>query len=306
MKAHAISSRGWIGAAIVGAAVVVLAGCARESRLPPPHAIARVGERTLHYSNFERYLEQNVGGSGASNGENGASGSGESIGALASDALSRLLDQFLGEELLVALARERGLADVDDPSDRAVGALIASRPAKVASAAAVAAAYEQSRESLASPERVHLRQILLEDRLSAERARRELVAGADFAAVVARLTPKGGAPAGADQGELARDELPPAFADLVFRLPEGGVSDVVAAEYGFHVFQVVKHRPATVPELAEARPAIEDRLRREAADAVLAQLSAEARSRYTVEVYERNLPFTYRGAFPVSRPQNAP
>ena len=153
---------------------------------------------------------------------------------------------------------------------------------------------------------MHLRQILVEDRLAAERARRELAAGAAFSQVVARLTPPGGAPAGADQGELARDELPPAFADLVFGLPEGGVSEVVPAEYGFHVFQVVTHRPATVPELAEARPEIEGRLRREAADAALARLSAEARSRYTVEVYERNLPFTYRGSFPVSRPQNAP
>ena len=288
------------------AAALASAGCPRETRLPPPHAVAQLGERTLKYSQFERYLERNVGSSSGSDERANAPGTSESFGALTSAALSQLFDQFLEAELLVTLARERGLATAGSDPDEAIGALLASMNLRPPGELEIAKAFEEEREELTRPERVLWRQILVEDRPLAERARRELIAGAAFAEVVTRLTPEGSAPIGADQGELARDDLPPAFADLVFRLADGGVSPVVTAEYGFHVFQVVRHLPAHAPDLAEARPEIEDRLRREAGDAALAELSAAARSRYTVEVYERNLPFSYRGSFPISRPPHVP
>jgi hypothetical protein len=34
----------------------------------------------------------------------------------------------------------------------------------------------------------------------------------------------------------------------------------------------------------------------------VARLLAEARTRYAVEVFDRNLPFAYKGKFPVARP----
>ena len=43
-------------------------------------------------------------------------------------------------------------------------------------------------------------------------------------------------------------------------------------------------------------------LREAAADDRLRGLFADAQSRYTVAVYDRNLPFNYRGSFPISRP----
>ena len=269
------------------AALLPLAGCSREPRLPGPNVVARLGEREISYARFEAYLERNLGDSG---------------GALSSEALSRMLDQFLEEESLVALARERGLANESTPTTEAVGELLAARARPEPAAAEVAAEFERRKGELVRPERVHLRQLLVEDRLVAERARRELAAGAPFDEVVARATPAGSAPAGADQGELTRDELPPAFAALIFALTEGEVSEVVPAGYGFHVFQVVSHRPAAEPSLAEAEPALRDSLRRAAADAEVVALAREARSRYTVEVYDRNLPFTYRGSLPTSRP----
>jgi parvulin-like peptidyl-prolyl isomerase len=119
---------------------------------------------------------------------------------------------------------------------------------------------------------------------------------------VARLSPASEAPAGADQGILAREELPPAFADLIFDLKEGEPSSVVPAGYGFHVFQVVRRLPAEELSLAAAADSIRADLRRAAADAELAALGREARTRYTVAVYDQNLPFNYRGTLPVSRP----
>ena len=77
---------------------------------------------------------------------------------------------------------------------------------------------------------------------------------------------------------------------------------MVPTGYGYHVFQVVRHLPAEEATLDSSSAEVRDRLRRTAADSRLASLARDARSRYTVEVYDRNLPFDYRGAFPTSRP----
>ena len=65
------------------------------------------------------------------------------------------------------------------------------------------------------------------------------------------------------------------------------------ADYGFHIFQVVARQPAEVVPLAAARGEIVARLRQERADRRCGRWSEEARGRYNVKVYERNLPFGY-------------
>ncbi len=261
--------------------------CRQEVPLPSPDLVARVGDRELKAAAFDAYLERNLGESG---------------GGLASEVLSRLFDQFVREELLAMLARERRLIDEAVPASEAVERLLAVNPLPEPTSAEMAAYFAAHAAEFARPERVHLRQILVDDRLVAERARRELSAGLPFEAVLAKVTVPGSAPVGGDQGILARDELPPAFADLIFRLEVGKVSDVVAADYGFHLFQVVERWPAESPPAAEVAPEIRLRLREAAADARLQALFADAQSRYTVAVYDRNLPFNYRGSFPISRP----
>jgi hypothetical protein len=274
---------------VLGLALVALpaAGCRQRQPLPSPDLVARVGERELKATAFEAYLQRNLGESG---------------GGLASEVLTRLFDQFVREEMLAMLARERGLIAAGVPAAEAVEPLLAASPAPEPTGAEVAAYFSAHAAEFARPPRVHLRQILVDDRLVAERARRELVAGLPFDAVLRKVSVPDSAPAGGDQGILARDELPPAFAELIFRLEVGEVSDVVAADYGFHLFQVVGRWPAETPELAQVEPEIRQRLRQESADARLEALFADAQSRYTVVVYDRNLPFNYRGSFPISRP----
>lgn len=275
--------------AVLGLALVALpaAGCRQRQPLPSPDLVAKVGERELKSAAFEAYLERNLGESG---------------GGLASEVLTRLFDQFVREEMLAMLARERGLIAAGVPAAEAVEPLLAASPAPEPSEAQVSAYFAAHAAEFARPPRVHLRQLLVDDRLVAERARRELVAGQPFEAVLRKVSVADSAPAGGDQGVLARDELPPAFADLIFRLEVGKVSDVVPADYGFHLFQVVERWPAETPALAQVESEIRQRLRQESADARLRALFGDAQSRYTVVVYDRNLPFNYRGSFPISRP----
>ena len=278
-------------------ATLSAAACRREPP-PSPDAVARIDGQEVRYGRFAAYLTRAVG-----DGDEG----------LGSDALSALFDQFVDEQLLARLAADRGLAAAAGGPRQAVAALLADRGSGAApaepSAAEVAAYYAAHRGDFVRPERVRLRQILAEDRATAERAAREIAAGADFQAVARRLSAAsrggsvGGGPAAAggsvgdDLGELSRADLPPAYADTLFSLKPGAVSRIIPADYGFHIFQVVDHLPPETLPLADVAEEIRDRLERESADRRLAALVASCRKRYNVEVYARNLPFDYEGTY---------
>lgn len=258
----------------------------QESAPPAPDMVARIGEaEEVRYAEFEGYLERTVGDP-------------ESV--LASDVLSQLFDQFLDEKILVRLAADRGLVPAGNTAKgerRAIDALLKDGLREEPSPQEIARYYQEHRQDFARPERVRLRQILTEDRATAERALEQIAAGADFAAVAQKLSRDPSASSGGYQGELSREDLPPAFADVIFSLKPGEVSRIVQADYGFHLFQVVARAPAEVVPAEEARGEIVAKLRQERADRLLASLVTEGRNRYNVTVYARNLPFNYAGSY---------
>jgi hypothetical protein len=256
------------------------AGCQR-SPPPGPDVAAQIPpHEEVRYPEFESYLARSAG---------------SAAGELGSEVLSELFDQFLDEKLLVRLARDRGLVRGDAPARNAIDQLLGAERTVEATPAEIAAYYAAHRGDFARPERVRLNQLLTEDRATAERARREIAAGADFAQVAAQLAPAQGA--AAHRAELARSDLPPALADVIFALKPGEVSKVVAASYGYHVFQVSERLPEHLASLDEAREEIRLRLRQENGDRALRALVNQARARYNARVYERNLPFRYRGSY---------
>ena len=266
--------------------LLLLALACRKAEPLAPDVAAQIGDQEVRYSEFEEYLERTAD---------------DSDGVLGSDVLSQLFDQFLEEKILVRIAADRKLLPGGpgghwgprEATDALLGDLEKSEPTDQE----IAAWYEAHRQEFVRPERVRLRQILTEDRASAERALQEIAAGGDFAELARRLSQDPSAATGGYQGELSRENLPPAFADVIFALKPGEVSKVVPAEYGFHVFQVLEHVPAGAVPLAEAREEIRERLRQERADRLLADLVRDGRSQYNVVVHRRNLPFNYQGSY---------
>jgi hypothetical protein len=267
-------------AAMLGGLAGLAAGCQREAP-PAPDVAARIGGMEVHYAEFEDYV---------------ARVAGDAESGLAGGVLSQLFDQFLDEKLLERLAADRGVTQ-GQGGRRAVDGLLADSLTAAPDEEEVARYYREHRGEFARPERVRLRQILTEDRATAERAVAELAAGGDFAGLARRVSRDPSARAGGAQGELARQDLPPAFAEVIFALRPGEMSRIVPADYGFHIFQVTARMPAEVVPLDQARGEIRRRLRRERADRELARLVRESRRQYTVTVYERNLPFEYEGIY---------
>lgn len=276
-----------------------LEACSRGTPASPD-AIARVAGSELLYGQFQRYV---------------AGTAGDLSGVLDSAVLSQLFDQFLDEELLARMAferREENAAAADGETQeleaptslpespslrrRAIETLL-DREVAEASDAEIAAFYREHAQEFVRPERVRLRQILVEDRATANRVAAELAAGSDFAASARGVSRDPSASLGGFQGELAKSDLPKAFAEVIFALKPGETSGVIQAEYGFHIFRVDARLPAETMSLDAASEEIRNRLRGARADRRLAELVAEARGRYNVEVYVRNLPFDYRGAY---------
>jgi peptidyl-prolyl cis-trans isomerase C len=279
--------RGELGALLLGAGLALAgAACTRTEPLPDPDVVARLAGEPIRNAEFETHLRTILGEQGE---------------ALASEALSQLLDQFLIERLLVRAAVDAKRVEPGADAASAADALLALEPSAPPGEDEIAAWFTRNRARLALPERVELAEIRTEERFAAERARREILAGADFAETARRVSTGPAAERGGRQGVFAREELPPAFAAVVFRLDVGGVSEVVESDSTFHLFQVLSRRPAEEPTLAGSRERAVSALEAERADRALARVVAAARSRYAVEVFDRNLPFAYRGTFPLAR-----
>ena len=138
-------------------------------------------------------------------------------------------------------------------------ALLELAPRTKVPESALQAYFDEHRAEYAQPERVQVRQIVIEDRAKAETMHARLVQGEDFA-TLARANSI--APEASDGGELppfARGELPEAF-DRAFELEPGQISPVIESPYGFHVFLLEAEIPAREPKFEEMRAKIEAEL----------------------------------------------
>lgn len=267
---------------------VALAGCG-GGRLPAPDIVAAIDRSEIPFARFEGYLSRNAADPDA---------------ALGSDVLSALFDEFLNEELVLRLAVDEGVVEEGAASREAAGALIARQASEITDAQ-IFTYYADHRSEFELPERVRLSQILVEDRSRAEEALQAVAAGTAFAEAARLYSQDPAAQRGGDQGVLAREDLPPAFAETIFSLEAGEVSGLVEAEYGFHIFHVVERRPHEVLALTDAEPEIRHRLERRGAEALLEEVVTRARERYNTRVFSRNLPFNYQGIYGTNNDTNS-
>jgi peptidyl-prolyl cis-trans isomerase D len=94
----------------------------------------------------------------------------------------------------------------------------------------------------------------------------------------------GSAEKGGDLGFFARGMMVKPFDDAVFAQKEGEISDLVETDYGYHIIRVTGIREAKTQSLEEARAAIEDELKRQAAT----RQFAEAAETFNNMVYEQS------------------
>ena len=269
--------------AVLLASALVAGGC-RQPAIGTDVVVTIDGEG-ISYSEFESYLRDNVDASYL---------------PLESAVLDELFDQFLDERLLVRLAAERGFdsetaALVDQRT--AVTYLLRQADLEPWSEAEIAAHYQAHKQDYQQPESVRLRQILVYERQDADAVQQALAGGEDFTQVAARFSQVPMVDLGDGAGRLTREDLPEAFVDSIFELEPGEISETFAADYGFHIFQIVERFPAQEVPLAEVAGEIRRILDRQRHDELVARFISAARERYNVRIHTSNFPFDYRGSY---------
>lgn len=281
---------GWIWLAAL-VATTCLVGCG-PSGPRSPHTIARIGGEPVPYEEFDEFLRKQAG---------------PGVSDLGANVMSRLLDQFLSERLLLRLAVDRGLVGPDTGSwiepgsgairRRAAEALLSQEESEPVTRAEIERYYADHASGFRLPPRVRLRHLVTEERQAAMEARRRVAAGEEFTAVAREVSTAPSAADGGLEGVVARDDLPFPFTDPISSTAAGEMTEVIEASDGFHLFLVEARLAAETVPLETALEAIRERLEQKRTDRRLAELVLTARRRYTVVVYEENLPFPYRGSF---------
>lgn len=155
--------------------------------------------------------------------------------------------------------------------------------------------YQDHPDEFSRPERVKLRRIFLgagdnaEDRARAK-ARLETIAeearlGADFAELAKQYSEGPDAADGGLMGWVGRGDLVAELEAAAFALPEGGVSEVVETQWGFHLLKAEDKEDAGLASFEEARTEIEPLLRSRYADERYQKWIAELRKRSRVRVF---------------------
>jgi parvulin-like peptidyl-prolyl isomerase len=286
-----------------------------DPNAPDPGAVAQVGGKPVSYRAFERYLNDNAGEE---------TEEGEQMNAIK----SRLLDQFIEEQLLLKAAeplkivvsdaevdaylKELGLTegdvDVSTPEgkdafrERIKSGLIVQKVKESAVLSKIQVTDGEVTDELQKhPELTKasnllvLKQILLDDRKTADEVYHKVATDPGQFESVARqrsISPDKGQPR-----SYAEEDLPADLRDAVLALQPGQVSPVQEHAQAYLIFQLVRKVEARVTDLADARKRVESELRRQKADQVMERYLADLKEKTEIHVNRSILPFEYVGEF---------
>ena len=225
-------------------ALLVVPACSRKgsSAARSASVIALIGDEPVEEEGFGTYVH---------------SAAGAPLVEVSPQVASSLLDQYLEERLLQKA--------VDSANPAPKGKTAAERRREVLARAArlesineadLRAEYARQPVRWSHPPIVKLSQMILPTREAAEAARKRVLSGADWISVSREVSRAPNAATGGGLGWLERTDLPGEFEKAVWGLAPGGVSPVLPAGHGVHLFRVEERADGRVVPFEEARPAL--------------------------------------------------
>ena len=156
--------------------------------------------------------------------------------------------------------------------------------------------YDQNPDKFTKPEAVKASHILLgfdqkataeeksKAREKADKLRKELAAGADFAALAKANSTDSSSQQGGDLGYFSKGQMVPAFEKAAFSLKPGEISEVVETQFGYHIIKLTEKKAAEKVEFKEVRPRIEDYLKNQKIAAAVNDYLVETRKNAKIEL----------------------
>ncbi|MHB8120996.1 MAG: peptidylprolyl isomerase [Desulfuromonadaceae bacterium] len=121
-------------------------------------------------------------------------------------------------------------------------------------------------------------------REKAEKLHKELVGGADFAALAKANSTCPSSQQGGDLGFFAKGQMVPPFEKSAFALKPGEISPVVETQFGYHIIKLTDKKAAAATEYADAKAKIEEFLKGQKINEAIQKYLADARKTAKIEI----------------------
>jgi peptidyl-prolyl cis-trans isomerase C len=162
-------------------------------------------------------------------------------------------------------------------------------------------AFDQRRAQLGTPERRHLRNIVVRTKEEADQVLADIRGGAKFEDVAGRTSLDTTRTSGGDLGELSRDQLDDAFREPAFTAPIGTVFGPVQNAHGWNVGRADQALPPVPADFEQVKGRLKDTLLLEKALGVWRGWLGEQIKHAGVQYADQ-----YRPADPDAPPSDAP
>ena len=221
------------------------------------------------------------------------------------EALKSGFDKRADVQIDIATARDSAI--FDDYVREVIGA-------ELVKDADVRVYYDQHKQEFATPERIHVRHIVVREMSNGPRAKSKdeakqilekisaQMAADPKAALQARVnqfsqfarqySEDAAASSGGDLGFAEKGRLDPDFEAAAWKLPVGGVSGIVQTQYGYHLILVEAKDPAGTEPFDEVKGAIHEALLSQKMAEVmtaLGRLTNELRANSRIAIYKENI-----------------
>ena len=197
------------------------------------------------------------------------------------EALKQAFDGELPPRVTMSLDNERRSLIAGEEIERLL--------ADVGSEEEIRAAYDAKYGDGFGGQEYNASHILVETKEEAEKIKAELDAGADFAELAREKSTGPSGPNGGALGWFGEGAMVPEFEAAVKALKVGEVSGPVQTQFGWHIVKLNDQRKARAPELEEVRGELLDRIRRDAVEARIEELTAAATvERVEIEDFDPN------------------
>jgi peptidyl-prolyl cis-trans isomerase C len=211
---------------------------------------------------------------------------GSNLSQMPPESRREYLTTYLTDMTLVAKAAEaRKLGDSEEFRQRMayyrskilMDLLLQSEAKAAITEAAMHQLYDEAAKQMAGQQEARARHILVKSEEEAKAIAAELKNGADFAELARQKSTDPGAAEGGDLGYFPKEEMVPEFAEAVFKLEKGQVSEPVHTRFGWHIIKLEDKRERQVPAFDQVRDQLATHLVRKAQADLIAKLRADGK-----------------------------
>lgn len=143
--------------------------------------------------------------------------------------------------------------------------------------------FEENKDRFAQEEEVQASHILVDDEETANKVKKLLDDGGDFAALAKEYSKDGSAQSGGDLGYFTKGEMIQEFEDAAFSMEIGQVSEPVKSEYGYHIIKVTDKKEAQEATLENSKDEIKDILRNQKVNELYPTWITEMQEQYDIK-----------------------